>query len=118
MELSRKKRKGGGERLSMSMSKDYRVLQLRWVSRLRSIKFFSLLIISLWDMCNNIQVGVEFSPSRSKQGRFVMEMFISGRKYETLYFGLLEYMAFSNFMGKICSDHDFTRKCTLKYIAH
>ena len=22
----------------------------------------SLLIISLWDMCNNIQVGVEFSP--------------------------------------------------------
>ena len=23
---------------------------------------FSLLIISLWDMCNNIQVGVEFSP--------------------------------------------------------
>ena len=27
-------------------------------------------------------------------------------------------MAFSNFMGKICSDQDFTLKCTLKYIAH
>ena len=24
--------------------------------------FFSLLIISLWDICNNIQVGVEFLP--------------------------------------------------------
>ena len=41
----------------------------------------------------------------------------SGRKYETSYFGLLS-MAFSNVMGKICSDHDFTLKCTLKDIAH
>ena len=53
----------------------------------------------------------------AKRGRFVMEMFISGRKHETSYFGLLEYV-FSNFMGKICADHDFTLKCTLKYIAH
>ena len=42
-----------------------------------------------------------------------MEMFISGRKHETSYFGLP-----TNFMGKIGSDHDFTFKCTLKYIAH
>ena len=27
-------------------------------------------------------------------------------------------MAFTNFKGQICSDHDFTLKCTLKYIAH
>ena len=27
-------------------------------------------------------------------------------------------MAFSNVMGKICLDNDFTLKCTLKYIAH
>ena len=38
------------------------VQQLRWVTRLRSIKIFSLLIISLWDICNNIQVGVKFLP--------------------------------------------------------
>ena len=38
------------------------VQQLRWVTQLRLIKFFSLLIISLWDICNNIQVGVEFLP--------------------------------------------------------
>ena len=38
----------------------FKVQQLRWVTPLRSIKFFSLLIISLWDICNNIQVGVEF----------------------------------------------------------
>ena len=38
------------------------VQQLRWVTQLRSIKFFSFLIISLWDICNNIQVGVEFLP--------------------------------------------------------
>ena len=42
----------------------------------------------------------------AKRGRFVLEMFISGRKHETSYFGLWS-MAFSNFMGKICSDHDF-----------
>ena len=53
----------------------------------------------------------------AKRVRFVMEMFISGRKHETSYFGLLD-MAFSNFMGKICSNRDFTLKCTLKYIAH
>ena len=47
-----------------------------------------------------------------------MEMFISGRKHETSYFGLLEYGVYTNFMGKIGSDHDFTFKCTLKYIAH
>ena len=41
------------------------VQQLKWVTRLRSIKFFSLLIISLWDICNNIQVGVEFLPLRN-----------------------------------------------------
>ena len=44
-----------------------------------------------------------------------MEMFISGRKYETSYFGLLEYGIFKK---KICSDHDFTLKCTPKNIAH
>ena len=43
-------------------------------------------------------------------GRFVMEMSISVRKHETSYIGLLEY-GVSNFMGKICSDHDF--KCNL-----
>ena len=31
-------------------------------NQLCSIKFFSLLIIYLWDICNNIQVGVEFLP--------------------------------------------------------
>ena len=30
----------------------------------------------------------------------------------------IETMAFSNFMGKICSDRDFTLKSILKYIAH
>ena len=45
-----------------------------------------------------------------------MEIFISGRN-ETSYFGLLEY-GVSKFMGKICSDHNFTLKCTLKCIAH
>ena len=59
---------------------------------------------------------MEFLPlgikmAASKWGRFVMEMFISGRKHVTSYFGLLEYGVF---MGKICSDHDFT----LKYINH
>ena len=38
----------------------FKVQHLRWVTPLRSIKFFSLLIISLWDICNNIQVDVEF----------------------------------------------------------
>ena len=45
-----------------------------------------------------------------------MEMFISGRKHETSYFGLLEYGVFKYY--GICSDHDVTRKCTLKYIAY
>ena len=58
-----------------------------------------------------------FKMAAAKRGRFVMEMFISGRKHETSYFGLLEYGVFK-FYGKICSDHDFTLKCTLKYIAH
>ena len=30
----------------------------------------------------------------AKRGRFVMEMFISGRKHEISYFGLLEYGIF------------------------
>ena len=30
----------------------------------------------------------------AKQGRFVTEMFVSGRKHETSYFGLLEYGVF------------------------
>ena len=30
----------------------------------------------------------------AKRGRFVMEMFISGRKHEISYFGLLEYGVF------------------------
>ena len=51
----------------------------------------------------------------AKRGRFVMEMSISGRKHETSFLGFWS-LAFSNFMGKICSDHDFTLKCTLKYI--
>ena len=46
----------------VSNLKSLLVLQLRWETRLRSIKFISLLIISLWDICNNIQVGVEFLP--------------------------------------------------------
>ena len=58
----------------------------------------------------------------AKRSRFVMEMFISGRKHETSYLKLhilgFWSMAFTNFMGKIGSDHDFTFKCTLKYIAH
>ena len=75
------------------------VQQLRWVTRLCSIMFISLLIISLWDICNNIEVGVEFLPfgqlkifkmATAKRGRLVMEMFISGRKHETSYFGFLE----------------------------
>ena len=37
-------------------------LQLRRVTRLRSIKFFVFTDYFLWDMCNNIQVGVEFTP--------------------------------------------------------
>ena len=41
----------------------------------------------------------------TKLGRFVMEMFISGMKLHILGFWS---MAFSNFKGKICSDHDFT----------
>ena len=32
------------------------------VTRLRSIKLFSVQIISLWDICNNIQVGAESYP--------------------------------------------------------
>ena len=51
-------------------------------------KVFSLLIISLWDICNKIQMVA------TKWGRFVMEMFISGRKHETSYFGFLEYGVF------------------------
>ena len=41
----------------------------------------------------------------------MIEIFISGRKHETSYFGLLEYGVL-NYMGKICSDHDFTLKCS------
>ena len=61
-------------------------------------KVFSLLIISLLDICNNIHVGVLtlgqlkiFKMAVAKRGRFV---FISGRKHETIYFGLLEYGIF------------------------
>ena len=57
-----------------------------------------------------------FKMAAAKRGRFVMEMFISGRKHETSYFWLLEYVF--KFYGKKCSGHDFTLKCTLKYIAH
>ena len=35
-----------------------------------------------------------FKMAAAKRGRFVMEMFISGRKHETSYFGLLEYGVF------------------------
>ena len=37
---------------------------------------------------------LKFKMAAAKQGRFVMEMFISGRKHETSYFGLLEYGGF------------------------
>ena len=82
------------------------VQQLSWVTRLRSIKFISLLIISLWDICNNIEVGVEFLPfgqlkifkmAAAKRCRLVMEMFMSGRKHETSYFGLLECGVFKTY---------------------
>ena len=85
------------------------VLQLRWVTQLCLFftDYFSL---------GYVQLKI-FKMAGAKWGRFVMEMFNSGRKNETSYFGLLEY-GISNFMGKIYSDHDFTFKCTLKYIAH
>ena len=54
----------------------------------------------------NIQDGA------AKWGRFVMEMFVSGKLHILGFWS----MAFSNFMGKICSDHGFILKCTLKYI--
>ena len=40
-----------------------------------------------------------FKMAAAKQGRFVMEMFIFGRKRDTSYFGLLEYGVFK-FYGK------------------
>ena len=102
------------------------VQQLRWVTQLCSIKFISLLIISLWDICNNIEVGVEFLPfgqlkifkmAAAKRGRLVMEIsfLVGSMKLHILGFWSV---AFSKFMGKICSFHDFTLKCTLKYINH
>ena len=56
----------------------------------------------------NIQVGVEFftlgqlkifKMAAAKRGRFVMEIFTSGRKRETSYFGLLDCDVFK-FYGK------------------
>ena len=41
----------------------------------------------------------------AKRGRFVMEMFITGRKHEIM-----------AFMGEICSDHEF--KLKFRCIAH
>ena len=98
------------------------VQQLRLVTRLRSIKFFSLLfgiyaITSRWVWYSypwaikNIQDGC------CKTGQICDGDVISGKKHETSILGFWS-MAFSNFMGKICSDHDITLKCTLKYIGH
>ena len=58
--------------------------------------FFTDSRISLWDICN-CGCGVftlgqlkKFKMAAAKRYRFVLEMFISGRKHETSYFGLLE----------------------------
>ena len=50
-------------------------------------------------------------------GRFVIELFMSGKKNATSYFELLDYGVFK-FYGENIPNDDFTLKCTLKYIAH
>ena len=53
------------------------------------IDFFSL------DMCNNIQVGVEFSSlGNLKNSRWLPQNGSDGRKHDTSYFGLLVYGVF------------------------
>ena len=39
----------------------------------------------------------------AKRGRFVMEMFNSGRKHETSYFGLLEYGVWEKYVQTMTS---------------
>ena len=49
----------------------------------------------------------------AKRGRFVVEMFISGRMYETSYFGLLEYGVF-----KCYGENDYVQTMTSHLNVH